>query len=105
MQSSGQQPQENRERQNVEVEDARNQAVTPLYEFPTDYQGMVYPPPPSYYQNMEVPTERAPLPPGTHMPGAVAAPQTATMQAPPFAPVHYPQSQAPIKKSRKWVWI
>ena len=105
MQSSGQQPQENRELEKVEVEDTKDQAVAPLYEFPADYQGMAYPPPPSYYQNMEVPSERAPLPLQPGMPGASSMPQPMAMQAPPFAPVRYPERQATIKKSRKWVWI
>jgi hypothetical protein len=105
MQSSGQQPQEKIERENAEVEDTKDQAATPLYEFPADYQGMVYPPPPSYYQNMEIPTDRAPLPPRPDIPDTSLRPQTVAMQAPPFAPVRYPGAQTPIKKSRKWVWI
>lgn len=105
MQSSGQQPQEKIERENVEDEDTKDQAATPLYEFPADYQGLVYPPPPSYYQNMEIPTERAPLPPRPDIPDTSSRPHAVTMQAPPFTPVRYPGPQTPIKKSRKWVWI
>ncbi len=105
MQSSGQQPQEKIGRENVEVEVTKDQAATPLYEFPADYPGMVYPPPPSYYQNMEIPTKRAPLPPRPDLTGASSKPQTVAMQAPPFAPVRYQKTQKPIKKSRKWVWI
>lgn len=105
MQSSGQQPQEKVERENVEVEDTQNQAATPLYEFPADPQGMVYPPPPSYYQNMEIPTLRAPLPPQPGSPGSPPLLNTVGTQTPPFAPVRYPERQPTIKKSRKWVWI
>lgn len=32
-------------------------------------------------------------------------PQTVAMQAAPFVPNRYPETQATIKKSRKWVWI
>ncbi len=105
MQSSGQQPQEKIEREKVEVEVTEGQAATPLYEFPADYSGMAYPPPPSYYQNMDIPTERTPLPPRPDMAGVSSKPQGMAIQAPPFAPVRYPESQAPIKKSRTWVWI
>ena len=40
MQSSGQQPQEKMERENVEVEDSKDQAALPLYEFPADQPGI-----------------------------------------------------------------
>ena len=62
MQSSGQQPKEKIEPENAGVEDVKEQASSPLYEFPADQQGMVYPPPPSYYQNMQIPRSGAALP-------------------------------------------
>ncbi|HLH62266.1 MAG TPA: hypothetical protein VKV20_11335 [Ktedonobacteraceae bacterium] len=81
--------------------------------------GLVYPPPPSFYQNMQIPPDRPPLPqapfvndpapfargrygpqpygPPTGMPGLGAQ----VTQAPPF-----PGMQPPlVKKSRKWLWI
>ncbi len=105
MQFSGQQPEEEIGRGDAEVESTQDQAATPLYEFPADYQGMVYPPPPTYYQNMQIPTVPAPLPP---QPGTlISQPPFSTVdtQAPPSIPVRYPPTQAMIKKSRKWVWI
>lgn len=105
MQPSGQQPQEKMERENLEVEDSKDQAATPLYEFPADPQGMVYPPPPSYYQNMQIPETRAAFPfqPGT--PGSQAQLNMVDNPAAPAGPVHYPEMQPQIKKSHKWVWI
>lgn len=105
MQSSGQQPNEKIERKNAEFEDAKEQAASPLYEFPADQQGMVYPPPPSYYQNMQIPEVQAALPfqPGT--PGSQAQLNRVDVPAPPHEPIRYPGKQAPVKKSYKWVWI
>ena len=114
MQSSGQQPKEKIERENAEVEDIKGQASSPLYEFPADQQGMVYPPPPSYYQNMQIPAERAALPlqPGntslpfqSSTPGSQVQLNQKDVQVPPYPPTHYPGMQPPIKKSYKWVWI
>ena len=114
MQSSGQQPKEKIERENAEVEDIKGQASSPLYEFPADQQGMVYPPPPSYYQNMQIPAERAALPlqPGntslpyqSSTPGSQAQLNQKDVQVPPYPPTHYPGMQPPIKKSYKWVWM
>jgi hypothetical protein len=105
MQSSGQQPKEKIERENAEIEGTKEQAALPLYEFPADQQGMVYPPPPSYYQNMQIPAERAALPLQPGIPGTQAQLNTMGVQAPPSAPTRYPEMQAPIKKSHKWVWI
>jgi len=102
MQSPGQQPKEKIERENAEVEDIKEQAASPLYEFPADQQGMVYPPPPSYYQNMQIPVERAALP---LQPGLQTQLNKVDTQVPPYAPTHYPEMQPPIKKSYKWVWI
>ena len=102
MQSPGQQPKEKIERENAEVEDIKEQAASPLYEFPADQQGMVYPPPPSYYQNMQIPVERAALP---LQPGMQTQLNKVDTQVPPHAPTRYPEMQPPIKKSYKWVWI
>jgi len=102
MQSSGQQPKENIERENAEVEDIKEQAASPLYEFSADQQGMVYPPPPSYYQNMQFPAERAALP---LQPGLQTQLNKVDTQVPPYVPTRYPEMQPPIKKSYKWVWI
>ena len=105
MQSSGQQPHEKIERKNTEFEDAKEQAASPLYEFPADQQGMVYPPPPSYYQNMQIPEVHAawPFQPGT--PGPQAQLNKVDVPVPPYGPIRYPGMQAPVKKSYKWVWI
>ncbi len=115
MQSSGQQPNENIERENAEVEDIKEQASSPLYEFPADQQGMVYPPPPSYYQNMQIPEGRTALPlqPGIHtslsfqssIPGSQAQLNQMDVQVPPYSQTQYPGMQPPVKKSYKWVWI
>ena len=115
MQSSGQQPKEKIEPENAGVEDVKEQASSPLYEFPADQQGMVYPPPPSYYQNMQIPEVRAALPLqlGTDttlpfqssIPGSQAQLNKVDVQVPPYPATHYPEMQPPIKKSYKWVWI
>ena len=83
MQSSGQQPKEKIERENAEVEGTKDQAALPLYEFPADQQGMVYPPPPSYYQNMQIPAERPALPLQPGIPGKQAQLNTMGVQVPP----------------------
>lgn len=105
MESPGQQPKEDIERENVEVEDSKDQAALPLYEFPAEPQGMVYPPPPSYYQNMQIPETRAAFAfqPGT----TVSQTQLDVRVAPvgPSGPTHAPEMQPQLKKSRKWVWI
>ena len=105
MQSSGQQPQEKMERENVEVEDSKDQAGSPLYEFPADQPGMVYPPPPSYYQNMHIPETRAALPYQTGTSGSQAPLNTVDVPVVPSGPTRYPEMQPQIKKSNKWVWI
>jgi flagellar basal body-associated protein FliL len=90
----------------------------PLYEFPPASDSFVYPPPPSYYQNMPNPGELPPLPAKTAQEQATLnqpmSPQSrsepvATMFAPPGSPP-YPQFNVPPpapsrKRSRKWVWI
>jgi len=115
MQSSGQQPKEKIERENAEDKDTIEQASSPLYEFPSDPQGVIYPPPPSYYQNMQIPTVPAALPlqssPHTSLPlqpstpGSQAGLNQMDVKVPPYAPPRYPGVQPPVKKSYKWVWI
>ena len=115
MQSSGQQPTEKIEHENAVVEDIKEQASSPLYEFPADQQGMIYPPPPSYYQNMQTPPVRTALPlqPGANTslpfqsstPGSQAQLNPMGVQVPPYPPTYYPGMQPPVKKSYKWVWI
>jgi hypothetical protein len=76
-------------------------------------QGLVYPPPPSFYQNMQVPLARPPLPlqPGPNVPftphptGPQGQLYPSGMQVPPFPPVQFPGPQPPVKRSYKWVWI
>src|SRR5579863_5855688 len=69
-------------------------------------QGLIYPPPPSYYQNMsfQSPNERV---------GFSAAPTISARPAPPYypppRPAYQPGRPAPRaetpKRSRVWVWI
>ncbi len=79
-------------------------------------QGLVYPPPPSYYQNMPdtpVPPVRAALPSQPvanapfpfHSPGQQAQIYGADVQVPPYQPAQFPWIQPPVKRSYKWVWI
>ena len=115
MQSSGQQPTEKIEHEHAVVEDIKQQASSPLYEFPADQQGMIYPPPPSYYQNMQTPPVRTALPiqPGanTSLPFQSSTPSSQAqlnpmdVQVAPYPPTYYPGMQPPVKKSYKWVWI
>lgn len=89
----------------------------PFYEFP---EGIMYPPPPSFYQNLPDTPERAPLPvlppsaqpfppmggfPGPHR-GSTSLEERkyeGRGQPVPFVPPSVPQ--APMKKSRRWLWI
>lgn len=105
MQSSDQQPKEKIERENMEVEDPKDQAESPLYEFPADQPGMVYPPPPSYYQSMHIPETRAALPYQTGTSGTQAPLNTLNVPVAPSSPTRSPEMQPQIKKSYKWVWI
>jgi hypothetical protein len=115
MQSSGQQPTEKIVHENAGVEDTKEQASSPLYEFPADQQAMIYPPPPSYYQNMQIPPVRTALPlqPGANTsppfqsstPGSQAQLSPTGVQVPSYPPTYYPGIQPPVKKSYKWVWI
>ena len=81
-------------------------------------RGLVYPPPPSYYQNMQVPLEHPPLPQLQAANGPAPYPHNTYIprpqvfpagiqgtQAPPFPPPQFPGTQPPVKRSRKWVWI
>jgi len=82
-------------------------------------QGLVYPPPPSYYQNMQVSSERPPLPgkplqpapptsPFPNVPPAYYGYGTPGMPAPTYAPGHYPGMMPPyppVRRSRKHIWI
>jgi hypothetical protein len=79
-------------------------------------QGLVYPPPPSFYQNMsdvQSSFARPALPPhpGANAPLIFnpARPQEqlypAGLPTPPFPPAQLPGKQSPLKRSRKWVWI
>jgi hypothetical protein len=115
MQPSGQQPTEKIEHENAGVEDTKEQASSPLYEFPADQQAMIYPPPPSYYQNMVIPPVRTALPlqPGANTslpfqsstPGSQAQLSPTGVQVPSYPLTDYPGIQPPVKKSYKWVWI
>jgi len=115
MQSSGQQPTEKIEHEHAVVEDIKEQASSPLYEFPADQQGMIYPPPPSYYQNMQTPPVRTALPlqPGANTslpfqsstPGSQAQLNPMGVQVAHYPPTYYPGMQPPEKKSYKWIWI
>lgn len=73
-------------------------------------QGLIYPPPPSYYQNMsqvQVEERPAPFPPagsaaGRAQPQPFVAPQ---LVRPPYPPPARPQPPTTQKRSRKWLWI
>lgn len=94
------------------------QEESPLYEFaappapaqeqtneqahqPQNEPEFVYPPPPSYYQNLQVPAERPPLP---GQPPAAASP-TPSKQPPYSQGAYPPQWRPPVKRSRKQTWI
>src|SRR6266699_976474 len=99
MQSSGQQPKEKIERENAEVESIKEQGASPLYEFPADQQGMVYPPPPSYYQNMQIPAAHATLPFQSGTSGSQTQLNMMDVPVSSSAPTRYPEMQPQIKKS------
>jgi hypothetical protein len=138
MQSSDQQPPEEMGQENGGDGNETESASSPLYEFPADtslapqvtyqshgddglkkpsdesiQQGLVYPPPPSYYQNMQMPLVRPALPsqPGTnasptfHPPGPPAPHYPARVPLPPYPPAQFPEMQPPAKRSYRWVWI
>jgi hypothetical protein len=62
-------------------------------------QGLIYPPPPAYYQNLQMPPVRPALP------GSQAQLYPAGVQIPPYPNTQFPGMQQPAKKSHKWVWI
>ena len=75
-------------------------------------QGLVYPPPPSFYQQAQAaqyqPSSLPSIPPAyPEMGGVGMRPSLPAsyrgMQPPPFAPVA--PRQPPVKKSYKWLWI
>ena len=134
MQFSSQQPTGEPEQERDET----GQASSPFYEFPADSTlpqdapqpaqaaqqnpeipdrdqppvepGLVYPPPPSYYQNMQVPPGPPALPsqPGANAPGTFAPPELRGQYYPggwPIPPYPPGQVQPPAKRSYKWVWI
>jgi hypothetical protein len=86
-------------------------------------QGVAYPPPPSYYENMQLPAEHPPLPekqPGAHItqsisgvvspPGNTPGPdyRPAPMgRQPSYTPGHYPHPgmMSPSGTSRRQTWI
>lgn len=145
MESSGQQSTGEPGRESEEVGDEKEQASSPLYEFPADSsllqdapssaqfasdhpgsvssnqpsqesleQGLVYPPPPSFYQNMQAPPVVQPnfLPQGTaNRPAAFPPPgmqgqfYPGSAPIPPYPPGQFPGMQPPGKRSYKWVWI
>lgn len=133
MQSSNQQPaQEGNNEALRGREIAAEQGQLPLYEFPADSslaqngpqsptpaqdlpQGLIYPPPPSFYQNMQVSAERPSLPPplaarqvpvSSGQPGSVPPvyPYGPPGQSsPPGLPPGW--RQAPVKRPRKRTWV
>ena len=74
-------------------------------------QGQIYPPPPSYYQNMSTPPVQPPASPAA--PNMYAPPTQAympqgnaqTYQAYPPPATYPPMPHPPAKKSYRWVWI
>ena len=76
-------------------------------------QGLVYPPPPAFYQNMSLLPVPPPLPPqnpalqssiNAYLPSAPGQMQQASLQSypPPWTSSPVPP---PVKKSYRWVWI
>ena len=71
-------------------------------------RGLIYPPPPSFYQSMSDVVERPPLPPA-RQPAGPRYPYRADAQTlpPPDAPPAPGTAASPPvqKRSRKWIWI
>ncbi len=82
-------------------------------------QGLVYPPPPSFYQDVQENMSQAPLPfvpsappgtaifppPGEAPPDITVRPGAEYLSPPPFVPLPPPGIMPPAHKSRKWMWI
>ena len=77
-------------------------------------RGLVYPPPPSYYQNLQMPSNRSPLPQTQAANDPAPYPQQVYVPQPPVYPAAFQGTQAPpfpppqlppVRKSRRWVWI
>jgi hypothetical protein len=77
-------------------------------------RGLVYPPPPSYYQNLQVPQNLPPLPQPQAAIGPAQYPHQAYVPQPPVYPAGFrgtqtppfpPPQLPPVRKSRRWVWI
>jgi hypothetical protein len=66
-------------------------------------KGLVYPPPPAYYQNMS----NAPVPPALplQIPGMQAAPGQMQRGSAPTYPPPWASSPPAVKKSNRWIWI
>jgi hypothetical protein len=99
------------------------QQEVPLYEFPAGpetrvlpeassgstpanepaAQGFVYPPPPSFYEQMATPLQRVPLPGAGGVAHAPAPPVPGDAQV--YPPAAAPSLLPPVKKSRRWLWI
>lgn len=109
MQPSNQQPSEDEQQAEPVSEAAASEAASSENAASTSESDLVYPPPPSFYQNMRIPAESPqppvpvpgqPLPPGIQ-PGFYPPPAMAMQQ--PF-PGAYPTIK-PAKRSRKKLWI
>ncbi|QBD79820.1 hypothetical protein EPA93_29100 [Ktedonosporobacter rubrisoli] len=72
-------------------------------------RGLAYPPPPSFFQNMQVPTEAPPLPAALETRAPVASADAFRYVPPGYAPdgqlPPFQPSAPPPRKSRKRVWI
>lgn len=71
-------------------------------------QGLVYPPPPSFYQQPQALPPLPPLANNTERPGVVPPPEQPIGYVPPggYGPVFAPvPPMPPRKKSYKWIWI
>jgi len=86
------------------MESADKQPVEEPVKQNREEQGLVYPPPPSFYQNMAVSPERPPLPsPPPMLYGYAPQRSVYPTNAPPLPP--YLVAPPPVKRSRKWIWF
>ncbi len=115
-------PSEDEQRSNDSASNAQAAATDPYWPPPSAEairQGLIYPPPPSFYLNAEqeggqpapLPAQTPGPPPGTATlppPFALTAgyggPGTEQL-APPFMPIPPAIATPPVRKSRKWMWI